>query len=108
MTRFVAASLLMMLLLGICAIRTSAQSASDEGTLKKLEIDRPQYTGTTDADISFRKRVSSRRVTSIDPLGHVADSTPEETEKAACALRTVDPNVETQPHNSGPRGKNFR
>ena len=82
-----------LLLVMICPTQTSSQSASDEETLKKLEIEGAKHAGTSDADIAFGKKVNSEHVVSVDPLGHVSDQTPADMEKMTLGIRKADPDI---------------
>jgi ketosteroid isomerase-like protein len=93
MNRLIALLFLLLLMLGTCATRASAQSSSDEETLKKLEMEGAKHAGTSDADIAFAKSVSAEHVVSADPLGHVTDMTPADAEKMTVGMRKADPDV---------------
>jgi len=82
-----------LLLVMIYPTQTSSQSASDEETLKKLEIEGAKHAGTSDADIAFGKKVNSEHVVSVDPLGHVSDQTPADMEKMTLGMRKADPDI---------------
>ncbi|MFY9729257.1 MAG: nuclear transport factor 2 family protein [Candidatus Acidiferrales bacterium] len=82
-----------LLLVMICPTQTLSQSASDEETLKKLEIEGAKHAGTSDADIAFGKKVNSEHVVSVDPLGHVSDQTPADMEKMTLGIRKADPDI---------------
>jgi Domain of unknown function (DUF4440) len=86
---------LSLLTLVIFATRLSSKSASDEDTLKQLELDSAKHVGMTDADIAFGKTVAADHLVFIDPLGHVYDITPADTEKMALGTRKSDPDVKT-------------
>jgi ketosteroid isomerase-like protein len=82
-----------LLLVMICPTQTLSQSASDEETLKKLEIEGAKHAGTSDADIAFGKKVNSEHVVTVDPLGHVSDQTPADVEKMTLGIRKADPDI---------------
>jgi ketosteroid isomerase-like protein len=82
-----------LLLVMICPTQTLSQSASDEETLKKLEIEGAKHAGTSDADIAFGKKVNSEHVVTVDPLGHVSDQTPGDVEKMTVGIRKADPDI---------------
>jgi len=85
--------MLCLLILAIGTTRVWPQSTADEEALKKLELDAAKHGGTSDADITFEKSISSAHVESIDPLGHVLDQTPEDLEKMELGMRKSDPDV---------------
>ena len=85
--------MLCLLILVIGTTRVWPQSTADEEALKKLELDAAKHGGTSDADITFEKSISSAHVESIDPLGHVLDQTPEDLEKMELGMRKSDPDV---------------
>jgi len=93
MNRLISVLFLVLLMLGICVTRTSAQSTTDEETLKKLETEGAKHAGTSDADIAFGKSVSAEHVVTVDPLGHVTDMTPADAEKMSTGMRKADPDV---------------
>jgi ketosteroid isomerase-like protein len=84
---------LSLLTLVIFATRVSSKAASDEDTLKQLELDSAKHIGMSDADIAFGKSISADHLVFIDPLGHVYDNTPADNEKMALGMRKSEPDV---------------
>jgi ketosteroid isomerase-like protein len=93
MNRRISLLLLATLTVAICTTRTWSQQASDEETLKKLEVEGAKHAGMSDADIAFGKSTSAAHVVTVDPLGHVSDQTPADVEKMTVSMRKADPDV---------------
>lgn len=84
--------LILLFTLVICT-QTSSMPASDEETLKNLEMESAKHSGFSDADIAFAKTVFGSRVISIDPFGRIYDQSPADFEKMAVGIRTANPDA---------------
>ncbi|HEV2196619.1 MAG TPA: nuclear transport factor 2 family protein [Candidatus Acidoferrum sp.] len=84
--------LILLFTLVICT-QTSSMPASDEETLKNLEVESAKHSGFSDADIAFAKTIFGSRVISIDPLGHIYDQSPADFEKMMVGVRTANPDA---------------
>ena len=92
MNRLLSLLLISLFTLVICT-RTSSKPPSDEETLKNLEMEAAKHSGFSDADVAFQKTILGPHVISVDPLGHVYDQTPADTEKMIVATRTDNPDA---------------
>lgn len=77
----------------IVCTQTSSMPASDQETLKNLEMESAKHSGFSDADIAFAKTILGPRVITIDPLGHIYDQTPADFEKMMVGIRTANPDA---------------
>ena len=92
MNRLFSVLLISLFTLVICT-RTSSKPPSDEETLKNLEMEAAKHLGFSDADAAFQKSILGAHVISVDPLGHVYDQTPADSEKMILATRTGNPDA---------------
>jgi ketosteroid isomerase-like protein len=94
MNRILSAVLFTAVVLVLCA-RTMSHPASDEETVKNLEMESAKHPGFSDADIAFQKSIMSDKVTFVDPVGHVFEQSPAEFEKVVKEMRAANPNGKT-------------
>lgn len=84
--------LILLFILVICT-QTSSMPASDEETLKNLEMEAAKHSGFSDADLAFAKTILGPRVITVDPFGHIYDQSPADFEKMVVGIRTANPDA---------------
>lgn len=92
MNRLVSLLVISLFTLVICT-RTSSMPASDEETLKNLEMEAAKHSGFGEADVAFQKSIQGLRVITVDPLGHVYDQSPGDYERMIVGIRTANPDA---------------
>jgi hypothetical protein len=75
----------------VLSARTLSHPASDDETVKNLEMESSKHPGFSDADIAFQKSLMSEKVTFVDPLGHVYEQSPADFEKVNKEMRAANP-----------------